>query len=78
MIGIRGASELPSLIAAETAGGRSEANGTTSATEARCRPTTTRGGVIEIDLGQGLLVRVDWDVDAAALARVLDVLERHR
>ncbi|MFL9828374.1 IS66-like element accessory protein TnpA [Rhodoplanes sp. SY1] len=78
VIGIRGASELPSLIAAETAGGRSEANGTTAAIEARCQPTATRGGVIEIDLGQGLLVRVDRDVDAAALARVLDVLERPR
>ena len=33
-------------------------------------------GVIEIDLGGGRRLKVDADVDAAALARVLDVLER--
>lgn len=38
----------------------------------------TRGkpGVIEIDLGGGRRVRVDRDVDAEALRRVLDVLGR--
>ena len=35
-----------------------------------------RNGVIEISLGGGRRVRVDASVDAAALARVLDVLER--
>jgi transposase len=35
-----------------------------------------RGGLIEISLGGGRWVRVDANVDAAALARVLDVLER--
>ena len=35
-----------------------------------------RSGVIEISLGGGRRVRVDGSVDAAALARVLDVLER--
>jgi transposase len=35
-----------------------------------------RSGVIEISLGGGRRVRVDASVDAAALARVLDVLER--
>jgi transposase len=33
-------------------------------------------GVIEIDLGGGRRLKVDADVDAAALSRVLDVLER--
>ena len=33
-------------------------------------------GLIEIDLGDGKRVRVDTDVDADALGRVLDVLER--
>jgi transposase len=35
-----------------------------------------RSGLIEISLGGGKRVRVDANVDAAALARVLDVLER--
>ena len=35
-----------------------------------------RSGVIEISLGGGRRVWVDASVDAAALARVLDVLER--
>jgi transposase len=33
-------------------------------------------GLIEIDLGARRRIRVDCDVDADALARVLDVLER--
>ena len=33
-----------------------------------------RTGVIEIDLGAGVRIRVDRDVDAVALRRVLDVL----
>ena len=41
------------------------------------RPATSgRSGLIEISLGGGKRVRVDANVDAAALARVLDVLER--
>jgi transposase len=35
-----------------------------------------RRGLIEIELGGGLCIRVDSDVDAAALRRVLGVLER--
>lgn len=42
----------------------------------RVRPTTKKTGLIEIDLGGGKRVRVDADVDADALGRVLDVLER--
>ena len=33
-------------------------------------------GLIEIELGAGRLIRVDRDVDAAALERVLKVLSR--
>jgi transposase len=33
-------------------------------------------GLIEIDLGNRRCIRVDAQVDADALARVLDVLER--
>jgi transposase len=40
------------------------------------RPVATKKGLIEIDFGSGRRVRVDADVDAAALAVVLDVLER--
>ena len=45
------------------------------------KPRRTRGpakerGLIEIDLGGGRRVRVDANVDAQALARVLDVLSR--
>jgi len=36
----------------------------------------SRTGLIEISLGGGRRVRVDANVDASALARVLDVLER--
>jgi transposase len=35
-----------------------------------------RGSMIEIDLGRGRRIRVDAQVDADALARVIDVLER--
>jgi transposase len=40
------------------------------------RSAAKKTGLIEIDLGGGRRVRVDADVDAEALARVLDVLER--
>src|ERR1019366_184474 len=40
------------------------------------RSVAKKTGVIEIDLGGDRRVRVDADVDAAALGRVLDVLER--
>ena len=48
----------------------------TSTTSGQPRATGGRSGVIEISLGGGRRVRVDASVDAAALARVLDVLER--
>ena len=40
------------------------------------RSTAKKTGLIEIDLGDGKRVRVDINVDADALGRVLDVLER--
>jgi transposase len=39
-------------------------------------PAAARNGLIEIDLGSRRRILVDAQVDAAALARVLDVLER--
>jgi transposase len=35
-----------------------------------------KSGLIEIELGGGRRIRVDRDVDAAALARVIEVLSR--
>jgi transposase len=40
------------------------------------RSASKKTGLIEIDLGDGKRVRVDADVDADALGRVLDVLGR--
>ena len=50
------------------------------ATEPQSSRPARRGkaGVIEIELGAGRRVRVDRDVDAEALGRVLDVLSRSR
>jgi transposase len=50
--------------------------GVTSNTNEQPRAGSVRSGIIEISLGGGRRVRVDASVDAAALARVLDVLER--
>jgi transposase len=47
-----------------------------STTSEQPRASGGRNGLIEISLGGGRRVRVDASVDAAALARVLDVLER--
>jgi transposase len=47
-----------------------------STTSEQPRAAGGRSGVIEISLGGGRRVRVDASVDADALARVLDVLER--
>ena len=40
------------------------------------KPSRRRAGLIEIDLGSGRRLKVDRDVDAGALARVLDVLAK--
>ena len=82
VIGLPGASELPSFVAVEITRGvpplpapacedKPAAGG-----EVPRRRRRKRAGLIEIDLGSGRRVRVDRDVDAAALERVLDVLAR--
>jgi transposase len=82
VIGMPGASELPSFVAVEIARDvpplpapacqdKAIAGG-----EVPRRRRRKRAGLIEIDLGNGRRVRVDRDVDAAALERVLDVLAR--
>jgi transposase len=40
-----------------------------------CPPAPSRFGMMEIDLGRGRCIRVDRDVDADALRRVLQVLD---
>ena len=47
-----------------------------AARQAKGRAGKRTRGVIEIDLGGGRRLKVDADVDADALARVLDVLDR--
>jgi transposase len=86
VIGIPGASELPSFVAVEVAEDAA-ANGMTEpeavAAESAGVPATVpaaslrqgRSGVIEIELGAGRCVRVVGDVDAEVLRRVLDVLD---
>ena len=65
---------VPRFAAVQIADGSTEA--TNSATGGQPRSGSGRSGLIEIHLGGGRRVRVDASVDAAALARVLDVLER--
>jgi len=74
VIGIPGASELPSFVAVEIA---KEAVSLPAPIEAGPRRRRRRkSGLIEIELGGGRRVRVDRDVDAGALDRVLEVLSR--
>jgi transposase len=68
------AAVVPRFTAVRIAGGSAESP--TSTTIEQPRAAGGRSGVIEISLGGGRRVRVDASVDAAALARVLDVLER--
>jgi transposase len=80
VIGIPGASELPSFVAVEIAKeptplpapARVPAEIETVSRRRRRR----KSGLIEIELGSGRRIRVDRDVDAAALDRVLEVLSR--
>jgi len=82
VIGVPGASELPSFVAVEIA---QEVRSLPAPVSAE-KPTAVAGasrprrrkkaGLIEIELAGGRRVRVDRDVDAAALERVLDVLAR--
>ena len=62
---------VPVLIAAR------EANEAAPASRERPEPVTAcRSSMIEIELGRGRRIRVDAQVDADALARIIDVLER--
>jgi transposase len=82
VIGVPGASELPSFVAVEIAREvRSlpapvSAEKPTAGAGASRRRRRRKAGLIEIELAGGRRVRVDRDVDAAALERVLDVLAR--
>ena len=82
VIGVPGASELPSFVAVEI----TKDVPSLPAPVLQDKPATVddtpgrrqrkKAGLIEIELESGRRVRVDRDVDAAALARVLDVLAR--
>jgi transposase len=82
VIGVPGASELPSFVAVEItkdvpslpAPVPEDKPATADDTPRRRR--RKKAGLIEIELESGRRVRVDRDVDAAALERVLDVLAR--
>jgi transposase len=82
VIGVRGASELPSFVAVELAAeppskvGPSETLAPAVAETPQLGSSRRRLGTIEIYLEGGRRVRVDREVDADALRRVLDVLER--
>ena len=83
VIGIPGASELPSFVAVEIT---KEAAPlpvpipvdapTETETSPRRQRRRKKSGLIEIELSGGRRIRVDRDVDAAALDRVLEVLSR--
>ena len=82
VIGMPGASELPSFVAVEIAQDvRSlpavvPESKPAAVSDAPRRRQRKKAGLIEIELAGGRRVRVDRDVDAAALERVLDVLAR--
>jgi transposase len=83
VIGVPGASELPSFVAVEITKGVPslpapvlEDKPAAAVNDAPRRRRRKKAGLIEIELGGGRRVRVDRDVDAAALERVLDVLAR--
>ena len=82
VIGIRGASELPSFVAVEITQEAAMLPApilASTAAEIEATPRRRRRrkkGLIEIELGAGRLIRVDRDVDAVALDRVLKVLSR--
>jgi transposase len=76
VIGIPGASELPSFVGVEVAADAAAAPATVPAKTASVSPRPYGAGVIEIDLGDGRLVRVAGSVDTDALRQVLDVLGR--
>ena len=81
VISVPGVSELPSFVAVEIAKDvpplpaplPDDKAATVNAAPRRRRK---KAGLIEIELESGRRVRVDRDVDAAALERVLDVLAK--
>ena len=82
VIGMAGASELPSFVAVEITKDVSSLpapvleDKPATADDTPSRRQRKQAGLIEIELESGRRVRVDRDVDAAVLARVLDVLAR--
>jgi transposase len=82
VIGMPGASELPSFVAVEITkdvpllSAPVVEDKPAAADDASRRRRRQKAGLIEIELESGRRVRVDRDVDAAALGRVLDVLAR--
>jgi len=79
VIGIPGASELPSFVAVEITKEAVSLPAPILARPIEARPRHRRrrkSGLIEIELGGGQRIRVDRDVDAGALDRVLEVLSR--
>ena len=82
VIGMPGASELPSFVAVEITKEVSAlpvpvaADKPAEINDVPRRRRRKKAGLIEIELAGGRRVRVDRDVDAAALGRVLDVLAR--
>jgi transposase len=73
VIGIPGASELPSLVASEMM-----QPDRADSVSSRTASTERLEGLIEIVVRNGCLVRVDRHVDSEALQRVLRVVERLR
>ena len=82
VIGVPGASELPSFVAVEitkdvvSLPAPIAQDKAAAVNDAPPRRRRKKAGLIEIELENGRRVRVDRDVDAAALERVLDVLAR--
>ena len=82
VIGMPGASELPSFVAVEIAKDVPSLPAVireskpAAVSDAPRRRQRKKAGLIEIELAGGRRVRVDRDVDAAALERVLDALAR--
>jgi transposase len=81
VIGMTGVSELPAFVAVNIAQEAASlpvlrATDKPGEVEPQRRSRRWTAGLIEIDLEGGRRVRVDRDVDVAALKRVLDALER--